>query len=179
MLIDQCDFEYKNLKYDLDGEDISFDSLANGGFTLNIGGSVKVAMGNVFSGSLTFSGLEVTSANQVNKFSTSITGGRDDDHFAARMVLRGDRGERVGERIAATASHDHAHPRRAEAGLPAEVFAAGCDAGSSRAELRLHAGENTRVCDLNCIRHGNSCCVTSVIEKRRDRRRDAAGPPRV
>lgn len=74
-LANDVTFKYNNLSYDLDEEDISFDTLANGGFKMVIGGEVKIAMTGVFEGTLTFSGLEVTSANQVNKFKESLTGG--------------------------------------------------------------------------------------------------------
>lgn len=74
-LTNDVSFKYNNLSYDLDEEDISFDTLSNGGFKMVIGGEVKIAMTGVFEGSLTFSGLEVTSDNKVNKFKESLTGG--------------------------------------------------------------------------------------------------------
>ncbi|MCC6549366.1 MAG: hypothetical protein IT279_04775 [Ignavibacteriaceae bacterium] len=69
-----CDFKYKNLKFDLDEQDIGFDTTANGGFMLTIEGSATLGITG-FSGTLNFDGLEVHSNNQVKNLGGSITGG--------------------------------------------------------------------------------------------------------
>lgn len=69
-----CDFKYRNLRFDLDEQDIGFDTTANGGFMLTIEGSATLGITG-FSGTLNFSGLEVLSTNVVRNLGGSITGG--------------------------------------------------------------------------------------------------------
>ncbi len=71
---DEVKFTYYTLRYELSDEDVSFDTLADGGFKLNVSGKVGVG-GTGISGYLNFSGLEVLSTNKVNRFRESLTGG--------------------------------------------------------------------------------------------------------
>ena len=68
-------FTFRNLKYDLDGDDVEFEpDTSNGSFIMKIGGTVELGVTG-FSGTLAFSGLEVHSNNEIKKFKESITGG--------------------------------------------------------------------------------------------------------
>ncbi|MBV6512537.1 MAG: hypothetical protein FMNOHCHN_02045 [Ignavibacteriaceae bacterium] len=69
-----CDFKYRNLRFDLDEQDIGFDTTTNGGFMLTIEGSATLGITG-FSGTLNFDGLEVLSTNVVRNLGSSITGG--------------------------------------------------------------------------------------------------------